>query len=104
MKIWSFRVPSEVQLFLWKLEHNVLPTASFQSHRLSIAISSNCKWCNQSIETSNHLFESVQQQRISGNRVQIGGVWTIGELHCCIEISGKLGKSSMGLSSKISGM
>lgn len=56
MKIWSFKVPPKVQLFLWKLEHQVLPTSSFLNQRLNIPIPSSCKWGNQNVETSNRLF------------------------------------------------
>lgn len=29
MKIWTIKIPSKLHLFLWKLEHNILPTAIF---------------------------------------------------------------------------
>lgn len=55
--IWGIKVPPKVQVFLWKLEHKVLPTNSFLGSRLHLAeLESTCKWCGCQDESIDHLF------------------------------------------------
>lgn len=69
MKIWSMKIPPKVQLFIWKLEYNVLPTTSFLRHRLNIDISTNCKWCNQEVETHSQLFGKCSVTKVFWGKV-----------------------------------
>ncbi|KAK1352860.1 hypothetical protein POM88_052698 [Heracleum sosnowskyi] len=55
--IWKLRVPPKVQIFLWKVFTNSLPTAQFLKHRIGSDFhSAMCKWCLTHEESVEHLF------------------------------------------------
>ena len=57
LSFWKLKIPPKVQLFLWKLEHKVLPTKVFLSGRLlNIDLSLICNWCMGREETITHIF------------------------------------------------
>lgn len=53
--IWKLKIPSKTKLFLWQLAHKCLPTLSFLLKR-NIVDSALCKWCEEEIEDTTHLF------------------------------------------------
>ncbi|XP_017252064.1 uncharacterized protein LOC108222689 [Daucus carota subsp. sativus] len=54
---WKFRIPPKVKFFLWKLEHQVLPTKVFLAGRLHNSnFSPFCSWCSTHEESLRHLF------------------------------------------------
>lgn len=58
--IWKSKVPPKLQMFLWKMDHQVLPTHAFLVERLHISIDSTCKSCKAGQETSSHIFRECK--------------------------------------------
>jgi len=56
--IWKCPAPSKVIAFLWKLLHDRIPTKVnlFNRHALLPESSLVCVFCEECLETSNHLF------------------------------------------------
>lgn len=52
--LWKIRVPPKVLIFLWKIEHKILPINLLLSSRLHLPAS--CKWCGYQEESLDHLF------------------------------------------------
>lgn len=59
-KIWRLNVPSKIQIFLWKLENEVLPTSSFLRERIRLNVDILCRNCSASNETSSHIFKECR--------------------------------------------
>lgn len=53
--IWKMDVPSKLQIFLWKILHHSLGVRNILFKRKIIPMK-NCIFCNQHIETMDHLF------------------------------------------------
>ncbi|KAK1379692.1 hypothetical protein POM88_026436 [Heracleum sosnowskyi] len=54
--IWSLKIPTKVQMFLWMMLHNSLPTNSLLRYRTNLmGISQFCKWCSSTTETQDHI-------------------------------------------------
>ena len=53
--IWKVRTPHKVNLFVWKLMHDCLPTFLALKNR-GICHHSTCPFCNEEEESSSHLF------------------------------------------------
>lgn len=50
------KIPPKIQIFLWKIEHRVLPSRFFLSIRLkSLMLDITCKLCGYSVEDQNHI-------------------------------------------------
>lgn len=87
--IWILKIPPKFQIFLWKMEHGVLPTRSFLSTRLgSLVTDLYCKMCCLCIEDQNHIFWEFFLQRIFGNGFLNGGGLAICSVILCISIYG----------------
>ena len=48
-----------IQVFIWKIQWNVLPTRSFLNRRIR-TINSDCRWCGAASETIEHVFWECQ--------------------------------------------
>lgn len=54
--IWRLKIPPKIYMFLWKIEHGILPSRAFLSSRLrSSTIDVSCKICGGSIEDQMHI-------------------------------------------------
>ena len=57
LAFWKFKIPPKVKFFLWKLEHQVLPTKVLLARRLhNLNSSPYCSWCSTQEESIRHLF------------------------------------------------
>jgi hypothetical protein len=52
--LWSMNIPRKVQLFMWKVSHNILPTCKNLFDR-GISSSSSCVVCTEEPESIHHL-------------------------------------------------
>lgn len=53
--LWKLKFPKRIQVFLWKLFHDALPTsANLHLHHLNVT--QDCLFCHASAETTFHLF------------------------------------------------
>lgn len=59
-EIWKLKVPPKIQIFLWKLENEVLPSHSFLKDRLHINIDIICKNCKVGQETADHIYKDCK--------------------------------------------
>lgn len=55
-KIWKIKVPPKIHIFIWKVEHGILPTAAFLHNRLWNSIDPRCKICGICVENQQNLF------------------------------------------------
>lgn len=60
--LWKTRVPHRVQLFIWKCIKNIVPVRNFRS-RYNHNIDTHCAFCNNNVETLNHLFFECNYSR-----------------------------------------
>ncbi|XP_074287967.1 uncharacterized protein LOC141613130 [Silene latifolia] len=56
-RIWKLKGSTKFPILLWRLGHNILPTAANLNSR-GMAISSTCSLCHAAPETADHLFRS----------------------------------------------
>lgn len=54
--IWKLKIPPRISIFLWKLEHGILPTRVFILHRLGLNIDGSCAKCGGGCENIVHIF------------------------------------------------
>lgn len=53
--IWKLKTPPKVQLFVWKLEHRIIPTKVLLMKRTGCAMANmNCSVCDLTIEIQDH--------------------------------------------------
>lgn len=54
--IWRLKIPPKIHIFLWKIEHGVLPSRVFlSSHLRSSMIDTSCKICGDGVEDQMHI-------------------------------------------------
>jgi hypothetical protein len=54
-RIWKLSVPKSVQIFLWRLAKNILPTRS-NLEKKGIILDTFCPFCESAVENVDHLF------------------------------------------------
>lgn len=54
--IWKSKIPPKIKVFLWKINHRIIPTKFFLSRRGLNLNSLACSWCNHIPEHIEHLF------------------------------------------------
>ena len=54
-KVWNFKVPPKIQIFLWKYFHNILPLKIMLSSRVHANMDSICSLCQAGEESREHL-------------------------------------------------
>lgn len=84
--IWKLKVPPKIQTFLWKLEHNVLPTLSFLMSRIHINLDATCRLCKADLESSDHIFKYCKLE-ISFWR-EVANWWSLDKRQTDILLSG----------------
>lgn len=56
-KIWKFKVPPRVTLFLWKLENNILPTKKLLENKVfQQNFDASCNRCKLARKSHDHIF------------------------------------------------
>ncbi|XP_063946063.1 uncharacterized protein LOC135151510 [Daucus carota subsp. sativus] len=59
-KIWNYRIPPKILIFLWKSFHGVLPLKKLLKERMTGVLDSSCSLCAKDDETREHLFWDCQ--------------------------------------------
>lgn len=55
--LWSLKIPLKTKIFLWKFQHEILPTGTLLVSRThNPNISQMCGWCHLQEENIDHLF------------------------------------------------
>lgn len=55
-KVWSFKVPPKISIFLWKYFHDILPLKKLLNERITCGIEVVCSLCGVGEESKDHLF------------------------------------------------